>query len=151
MLDGERGFQFLLHRWLKERGLSEYLRRVEDQEGWRCYACAKTPLTNEEKNWTVAYHGTRWYALWLLLSTGALLESDNKGNGHDFWEPGVYCTPLLETANWYGRPHVLFADAVYHQCIVELRVDLRRRKRCRARGGVQWVFPSEAFVILSHA
>ena len=73
VLDGERGFQFLLHRWLKERGLFEYLRRVEDQEGWRCYACAKTPPTNEEKNWTVAYHGTRWYALWLLLSTGALL------------------------------------------------------------------------------
>ena len=91
-------FPGLLHRWLEMRGLTDYLERIEDQKDWQCYRCVKTPLTAEQEKWTVAYHGTRWYALWLLLSTGAMLESDNKASGHDFWEPGVYCTPVLATA-----------------------------------------------------
>ncbi|CAK0797190.1 unnamed protein product, partial [Prorocentrum cordatum] len=98
-------------------------------------------------DWEQAFHGTWWYAVWLVLDSGVLLESNDKASGHDFWEPGVYCTPVLETARWYARPHVLFGDGAYHRVLFELRVDPERRKRQRQRGGVQWVFNSSAVSI----
>ena len=57
--------------------------------------------------------------------------------GHDFWEPGVYCTPLVSTAKWYARPHIVFGDGVYHCIMYELRVDPLKIKTERERGGVQ--------------
>ena len=47
-----------------------------------------------------AYHGTWWYALWGLLHSGKLLESNNESKGHEFWVEGA----LLEGEK--GRPHV---------------------------------------------
>eukprot|EP00971_Amphidinium_carterae_P036334 714364-Amphidinium_carterae.2 len=30
------------------------------------------------------------------LRSGIMLESNDKALGHDFWEPGVYCTPNMK-------------------------------------------------------
>ena len=48
----------------------------------------------------------------------------------------------METALISARSHVLFADGVYHRCILELRVRRSARMSRRKEGGEQWVFPS---------
>ncbi|CAK0893498.1 unnamed protein product, partial [Prorocentrum cordatum] len=105
------------------------------------------PAVESGPEWEYAYHGTWWYAAWLILETGVFLESNDLSLGHDFWEPGVYCSPDLDTGLWYARPHILFGDGVYHRVILELKVDPARRKKNRKRGGVQWVFPFEAVAL----
>ena len=98
----------------------------------------------QESGCRQAFHGTRWYAVWSILSSKVLLESNNHALGHDFWESGVYCTPEITTARSYGIPHELFGDGVYYRAMFEVIVDPNRRKKRRAKGGEQWVFPSEA-------
>ena len=83
------------------------------------------------------FYGTWWYSVWQVLLSGVLLESNDYAKGHDFWEPGVYCTPLVSTAKWYARPHIVFVDGVYHCIMYELRVDPLKIKTERERGGVQ--------------
>jgi len=140
-------FFALLTDWLKARGLEDALEHKEDKDGFVVYRYTRVPLTSEQEGWETAFHGTRWYALWLILASGVLLESDDREAGHDFWEPGVYCSPLIPTARWYARPHIVFGDGVYHRALLEVVVDTKRRKRERMRGGVQWVFPREAVAI----
>ena len=36
-----------------------------------------------------AFHGTWWYALWGLLRSGRVLESNDASKGHEFWCPGA--------------------------------------------------------------
>ena len=48
----------------------------------------------------------------------AFLESTWR-QGHEFWFPGAFVSPLLETANWYSRPHDVFGDEMFHRVIVE--------------------------------
>ena len=84
-----------------------------------------------------AFHGTRWYAVWSILNSKVLLESNNHALGHDFGEAGVYCTPEITTARSYGTPHELFGDGVYHRPIIELLVNTNERRRRRAHGGEQ--------------
>eukprot|EP00928_Gymnodinium_smaydae_P030683 TRINITY_DN22748_c0_g1_i1.p1 TRINITY_DN22748_c0_g1~~TRINITY_DN22748_c0_g1_i1.p1 ORF type:complete len:860 (-),score=111.83 TRINITY_DN22748_c0_g1_i1:104-2644(-) len=136
----------LLQIWLEQRGLEETVEREPDHQGYAVFRL-RDPAVREKPGWEVAYHGTRWYALWLILKSGLLLESNDKDLGHDFWEPGVYCSPVLETARWYARPHILFGDECFHRAVLELRVDPARRKRARQRGGVQWVFPRDAISV----
>mmetsp|Transcript_103120 Transcript_103120/g.292128 ORF Transcript_103120/g.292128 Transcript_103120/m.292128 type:complete len:288 (+) Transcript_103120:75-938(+) len=76
-----------------------------------------------------------------------LLESNDQQRGHEFWMPGVYCSPRLHTARQYARPHVLFGDGIYHRAVLELHVDIGQRRKERRKGGEQWIFPSEAVVI----
>jgi len=136
-------FEHLFSRWLQDRGLANLLRRNADHQGWAVYRyTADKPVVNSGPGWEQAFHGTWWYSVWLILKSGILLESSDRSLGHDFWEPGVYCTPSLDTGLWYARPQILFGDGVYYRIIFELRVDPKRRKRDRKRGGVQWVFPS---------
>ena len=97
--------------------------------------------------WRTAFHGTWWYALWGILQSGVLLESNDLSRGHEFSEPGVYVSPRIDTARWYARPQVVFGDGVFHRVIVEVRVDLKRSKKKKKSGGVQWVFPSAAVSI----
>eukprot|EP00927_Polykrikos_kofoidii_P072151 TRINITY_DN68301_c0_g1_i1.p1 TRINITY_DN68301_c0_g1~~TRINITY_DN68301_c0_g1_i1.p1 ORF type:complete len:507 (+),score=63.70 TRINITY_DN68301_c0_g1_i1:184-1704(+) len=137
----------LFREWLERRWLSDALVQEEDQQGWHIFRYTKEPVVRSEESWEVAYHGTWWYSVWLILQTGIFLPSDDMKLGHDFWEPGVYCSPNLETGLWYARPHVLFGDGVYYRIIFEVRVDLTLRKRERKRGGVQWVFPSSAIAL----
>ena len=110
------------------------------------YQYTRQPAVKSKSTWDVAFHGTWWYSIWLILESGVLLESSDYGLGHDFLKnsPGVYCTPMTETARTYARPHVIFGDGVYHRVMLELRVNTERRKRNRKKGGVQWVFNSDA-------
>jgi len=140
-------FIALLDSWLQARGLEDALEQETEQDGFVIYRYTRVPLTSEQEGWERAFHGTRWYALWLILASGVMLESDDREAGHDFWEPGVYCSPLMSTARWYARPHVLFGDGIYHRALLELAVDTKRRKRERMRGGVQWVFPTDAVAV----
>lgn len=140
-------FPPLFEEWLAARGLADALERQEDQRGWLVYRYKRQAVVASESNWEQAFHGTWWYPLWLILDSGVMLESNDKGLGHDFWEPGVYCTPNLETARWYARPHILFGDGTFHRVMLELRVDPEKRKRERQRGGVQWVFNTSAIAI----
>lgn len=139
-------FEPLFAEWLAERGIADSLERQDDDRGWMVFRYTRNPVVHEgpHATWEQAFHGTWWYSVWSVLESGVLLESDDKDKGHDFWEPGVYCTPNRSTARWYARPHNLFGDDVYHRIIFELRADTSRRRRCRQRGGVQWVFPTDA-------
>jgi len=142
-------FPALFQEWLEVRGLGDALEHVEDRKGWAIYKYKREPVVSVEDSWETAFHGTWWYSVWLVLQSGVLLESNDWGKGHDFWEPGVYCSPNLDTARWYARPQVLFGDGVYHRIIFELRVNPVQRKRSRQRGGVQWVFPTGAVALVA--
>eukprot|EP00933_Yihiella_yeosuensis_P013381 TRINITY_DN12425_c1_g3_i1.p1 TRINITY_DN12425_c1_g3~~TRINITY_DN12425_c1_g3_i1.p1 ORF type:complete len:533 (+),score=97.88 TRINITY_DN12425_c1_g3_i1:101-1600(+) len=137
-------FLDLFDRWLEDRGLADALEHDGYRNGWVAYRYRRDPVVKSESHWETAFHGSWWYSAWLVLHSGVFLESDDRSKGHDFWEPGVYCTPNLNTARWYARPHILFGDGVYHRIIFELRVDPEKRIRNRKRGGVQWVFKPDA-------
>ena len=139
-----KDFASCFNDWLRARNLHESLAEVGYKDGWKVYRYLKEPKVKSEENWEQAFHGTWWYSVWLVLDSGVFLESNDRDKGHDFWEPGVYCSPLLSTARWYARPHILFADGVYHRIIFELRVNTEKRLRNRQRGGVQWVFKPDA-------
>ena len=119
------------------------------KSSWRLYRYAAPQPVQSSESWVCAFHGTWWYAIWSVARSGVVLASDSYAKGHNFWEPGVYCSPLLETALGYARPQVLFADDTYHRVLLELRVDPRKRLRSRQRGGQQWVFPAEAVSIFA--
>lgn len=140
-------FPDLFEHWLEVRGLRDALERVDDERGWLVYRYKRLPVVEPSDSWEVAYHGTWWYSIWSILESGVMLESNDMAAGHDFWEPGVYVSPMLETARWYARPHQLFGDGVYHRVILDLLVDPERRKRSRQRGGVQWVFDCPAVAL----
>lgn len=140
-------FTTLFEEWLQARNLEDTLERVENQRGWFVYKYKRDPVVKAEETWEQAFHGTWWYSLWSVLDCGVFLESDDKALGHDFWEPGVYCSPMLATGRWYARPQNIFGDGAYHRVLFELRVDPARRKRERQRGGVQWVFPTAAVAL----
>jgi hypothetical protein len=135
----------LFQRWLEQRGISDCVMKEPDQRG--CLVFKINDLDEKHRTWETAWHGTRWYALWQIIAAGQLLESNNEGAGHDFWCPGVYCTPEYETGRWYARPHILFGDGVYHRAFLELRVDMSRVRRIREKGGKQMVFPGDAVII----
>lgn len=127
--------------WLAARGLSYKLEKEQEHQGFAVYRLVDNILTPEQEHWEQAFHGTRWYGVWSILTAGYLLASDNKAAGHDFWAPGVYCTPNLSTACEYAIPHIVFADNIYHRIVMELRVDIAQRSCRRKEGGEQWVFP----------
>ena len=86
-------------RWLQQRGLSNVLQREGNRMGCQVYKYLKEPVVQHQPSWATAYHGSWWYLVWSILHNGVLLESDDRTLGHDFWNPGVYCSPNLETAN----------------------------------------------------
>jgi len=139
-----KDFADLFQQWLIARNLNDALVPDRYEDGWKVYTYDRTPVVKSEEHWARAFHGTWWYAVWLVLESGVFLESNDRDRGHDFWEPGVYCSPNLSTARWYARPHILFGDGVYHRVIFELRVNEEKRIRNRQRGGVQWVFKPDA-------
>eukprot|EP00971_Amphidinium_carterae_P058221 1151545-Amphidinium_carterae.1 len=149
-------FPALFEQWLQQRGLHDMLVRdlatetkekAEHTQGqekglrrWHVYKLKQGEQV--DSSWTQAFHGTWWYALDSILRAGKLLESTDAALGHDYWEPGTYCTPLLQTALWYSRPHITFGDNVYNRVVIELAVNRDNQRRSRERGGVQWVFAS---------
>lgn len=139
-----KDFADLFQQWLIARNLNDALVPDRYEDGWKVYTYDRMPVVKSEEHWARAFHGTWWYSVWLVLESGVFLESNDRDKGHDFWEPGVYCSPNLSTARWYARPHILFGDGVYHRVIFELRVNEEKRIRNRQRGGVQWVFKPDA-------
>ena len=140
-----KDFAPLFDEWLRARKLEDALMEDGFKDGWKIYRYLREPKVKyDEETWETAFHGTWWYSVWLVLHSGVFLESNDRDKGHDFWEPGVYCSPNLSTARWYARPHILFGDGVYHRIIFELRVNTEKRIRNRQRGGVQWVFKPDA-------
>jgi hypothetical protein len=124
-------FEWLFLRWLECRGLSgalEYEGEELDRWGdrWRVYAYKRPTFVKPRAGWVRAYHGTWWYAMWNILYSGVLLQSDSNDRGHDFSIPGAYCAPRFETARTYARPHALFADRAHHRVVLELLVDVIR-------------------------
>eukprot|EP00971_Amphidinium_carterae_P346623 6488207-Amphidinium_carterae.1 len=156
-------FPFLLDEWLFQRNLSGVLTRNHAQEqleqqshykgqeqGLRRWLIYDYNRRQEpiDPTWVQTFHGTWWYSLWSILESGVMLESNDAKLGHDFWMPGTYVTPTLETATWYSRPHIVFNDGVYQRAVIELRVNKKRIKAERIRGGDQWVFPADAVKIV---
>lgn len=140
-------FSELFQQWLDHRELSHLMQRVDDQQGWAVFQYLREPVIDDKPDWETAFHGTWWYAVWSVLKSGVLLASNDKSLGHDFWEPGVYCSPSVDTGLWYARPQIMFGDGVYHRIMFELRVDGNHRKKNRKRGGIQWVFPDFAVAL----
>ena len=115
-------------------------------EHWQYFARRPLARDYESEGWHQAFHGTWWYGLWNILLTGYASASEDEAKGHEFNKlgQGVYCSPRMETALWYARPQVLFADGVYHRCVLELRVRASDRMSRKKEGGEQWVFPPDA-------
>jgi len=138
-------FRELFDEWLAARGLKDaVIFDREDDRGWWVYRYARDPPVESKDTWKTAFHGTWWYAAWSILNTGIILESNDESLGHQFWEPGVYCSPKFSTGASYARPQILFGDSVYHRIVLELRVDPERQQKKKKKGGNQWVFPSDA-------
>ena len=93
-----------IEQWLGERGLAgavTYERASlgeRAESGWSMYRLRGAVTRPSQGTWATAFHGTCWYAVWSILDSKVLLESDNTALGHDFWEPGLYCSPLVDTA-----------------------------------------------------
>ena len=140
-------FPALFKEWLASRQASHLVSARQSSGDWYVY---RLPWMSGERtgfqpgNWVQAFHGTRWYAVWPILNSKVLLESNNHDLGHDFGESGVYCSPLITTARSYGIPHDRFGDGVYYRAMLEVIVDLNLRTRRRSKGGEQRVLPSEA-------
>ena len=108
-------FPALFEEWLENRQASHLVGARQSSEDWYVYSLPWKPGERtglDPGNWVRAFHGTRWYAVWSILNSKVLLESNNHALGHDFGESGVYCTPEITTARSYGIPHELFDDGV---------------------------------------
>lgn len=122
-------FEPNLTTWLKHRQLDAILRRVpsEDidaQPQWIFFKYEpEFAVVAAQSHWLPAYHGTWWYALRNILETGVLLQSESVDAGHEFSQPGFYCSPLHAVAAEYARPHVVFNDNVYHRVMLSVLYD----------------------------
>eukprot|EP00435_Cladocopium_sp_Y103_P029841 s119_g7.t1 len=128
-----------------------FARKITEQVALPGSSAMPSSSVSGTQNWVPAFHGTWFYALWNLLATGQIAPSFDERKGHEFNKLGthhVYCTPVFDTAFSYARAHNVFGDGVYHRCILELRVDVKRRWRQKEKGGNQWTFPSDAVVIV---
>jgi len=136
----DANFPVLFEEWLALRGIFDAVEfDRQDDRGWRVYRYKRDPPVQSKATWEQAFHGTWWYAVWSILESGIVSESNYKTLGHDYSMPGVYCSPRFETAEGYARPQILFGDGVYHRIVLELRVDPVQQKKRRKK---EWVYPS---------
>ena len=79
--------------------------------------------------------------LWGILEHGCLQASCDQSKGHNFGsKPGVYTSPLTETAKGYARAQALFGDGLYYKAYFSLKVNRRNVKWQNHRGGIEWIF-----------
>ena len=136
--------------WFNRCGLQSVLGRPCGQyQGFLRYGYKpERRVVEPEGDWEQSWHGTWWYAVPLLFSSGVLLESSDRGAGHDFGNlSGVYCSPSFASAREYARPQVLFDDGTYHRAILELHVNPRLRSIKPRSKGMQWVLPSAGVAV----
>ncbi|CAE7674638.1 unnamed protein product [Symbiodinium sp. KB8] len=166
--EGRRRFERSFQDWLQDRGLEDCLRRDARRDPaaelgipsrpfmyfkYKAPSAKKGPTwacnarIRPRRGWKSAYHGTWFYGLASILQHGVLLESVNMDAGHEFWKPGLYLTPNLGTATWYGRAQRVFQDDMFHRAIVEVKYDPLKTIIYRERGGGQIVVTSEAAAI----
>ena len=135
--------------WFQKRQLPLTRAPERDNDGWLVYNYTPVaPIIEAGPTWDSAYHGTWWYALQQVVDSGVLIESNDEKSGHEFWIGGVFCSPNIATARRYARPQVVLDNDVYLRAMLELKVDSARRRKKRKKGGVQWVFPSEAVALV---
>lgn len=157
MRGAKEAFLRNIKSWLRARGEAGNLQQVPDPVfeeetepcggPWVAFKPIGPGLVTPKDNWRLAFHGTWFYGLWLILAGGVLLESNDEDAGHEFGTPGVYVSPLLLTARWYARAHQVFGDGFYHRVVLEVRYDAGRVRKQREKGGVQLVLPSSAVSI----
>ena len=83
------------------------------------------------------WHGTKFYNLWSISTTG-LRESNDDRAGHDFHNrPGVFAAPSKDTCTdgSYATPQNLFGTGIYYQCYLKIAADMRE---CTYRGKQDW-------------
>ena len=79
---------------------------------------------NQFAEWSQAFHGTYFYTLWNILSSG-FLGSDLKNEGGDNHLSAsdiVYTTPNPDLAYSYAPPHQLFGNGFLFKVVLDLRV-----------------------------
>ena len=134
-------FNHHFRSWLSDRGLEEALERdpkkdpapaelADCKPNFPClyykYKAPRIPDTAQIQpgpKWKRAYHGTWFYGLRNILRHGVLLESNDKGKGHEFSEPGLCAAPGLAKGIWFARPHAVFDDGLFHRAIIEVAYD----------------------------
>ena len=134
-------FNHHFQSWLSERGLEDALERdpkkdpapaelADCKPNFPClyykYKAPRIPDTAQIQpgpKWKRAYHGTWFYGLRSILRHGVLLESNDKGKGHEFSEPGLCVAPGLAKGIWFARPHAVFDDGLFHRAIIEVAYD----------------------------
>ena len=90
----------LSQAWLAARGLDAFANKEERMDlpslscsnRWLFYRLpphAGVVSHAPDANIRTAFHGTWWYALWGLLRSGRVLESNDESKGHEFWHPGA--------------------------------------------------------------
>ena len=88
----------LSQAWLAARGLDASVNKEERMDlpslscsnRWLFYRLspdAGVVSHAPDANIRTAFHGTWWSALWGLLRSGRVLESNDEGKGHEFWHP----------------------------------------------------------------
>ena len=68
-----------------------------------------------DANIRTAFHGTWWYALWGLLRSGRVLESNDETKGHKFWHPGAGRESVRERANCAFLPRAAQEPGVFER------------------------------------
>ena len=92
----------------------------------------------------MAYHGTWRYLLWGILESGGLHESYDPSQGHNFGnKPGVYTSPIIDTAMRYARPQALSGDCLYYKAYFPLQVDREKARFENPGNGTEWIFAAE--------
>ena len=113
----------LSQAWLAARGLDACVQKEERMDlpslscsnRWLFYRLsphAGVVSHAPDANIRTAIHGTSWYALWGLLRSGRVLESNDETKGHKFWHPGAGRerarerereSQLCEKSQFFGR------------------------------------------------
>ena len=91
--------------------------------------------------WTRAWHGCKFEALYSIAYHGELFESNDKSQGHQFLDvaPGVYVHKDKGSAKGYARFVPLCGDSIFWRALWEVRVDRADRMSMGGKRRDQWV------------
>ena len=131
--DGWYRMRYLLHRniWMPRVSLAE---------------------SGGAAEWTRAWHGCPFEAVYSILFNGILIESSDDSLGHRFFDtaPGVYChkETLAQKAENYTMFCPLFGDGTLWACKFEVHVDRTDKVKPRQKTK-QWVQRSRSVRIVA--
>ena len=96
---------------------------------------------NGRAEWTCAWHGTKFEALYSIIYHGKIFESSSLAEGHRFLDtaPGVYVHHNWETASGsYARFVPLCNDSIFWRALWEVQVDRADRYSLGGKRRDQW-------------